>query len=427
MKLIYVVIDGLGDVPVEELEHRTPLDAAETPNMDYLAEHGKTGMMYTVGKGIAPESDVAVISILGYDPFKYATGRGVLEAVGVGVDVKDGDLALRCNFATLGVGNKIIDRRVGRDLTTKEAGELSQAINKNVELTAHQASFEFRNTVGYRGVLVMHREAEALSSAITNTDPAYHRTEQFSIARRIVEMSIRPCEPLNLTEAALTSAELVNELTRKSHAVLEGHAINRRRAAEGRLRANTILMRDAGHQLPRFFHIGKRYNVDFVSLVDMPVERGISTLAGMHPIDLPQPSQDFREDCQLRARKLADLLPAYDCFYIHIKGPDEPAHDGKAKRKAHLIAMIDEHLVGPLLKDIPIDDTVICVTADHSTPCKLKAHSDDPVPIVISGGKVKSDNIRRFSEKTCMKGSLGLLARGAELMPILINSIKSTG
>ncbi|UCG45901.1 MAG: phosphoglycerate mutase, partial [Candidatus Bathyarchaeota archaeon] len=132
VKLIYVVIDGLGDLPVEELEHRTPLDAAETPNMDYLAEHGKTGKMYTVGKGIAPESDVAVISILGYDPFKYATGRGVLEAIGVGVDVKDGDLALRCNFATLGVGNEIVDRRVGRDLTTKEAGELSLAVNKNV-------------------------------------------------------------------------------------------------------------------------------------------------------------------------------------------------------------------------------------------------------------------------------------------------------
>jgi 2,3-bisphosphoglycerate-independent phosphoglycerate mutase len=343
------------------------------------------------------------------------------------MEVKDGDLALRCNFATLGDGNEIVDRRVGRDLATKEAGELSLAINENVELRTHPASFEFRNTIGYRGVLVMHSETKTLSSAITNTDPAYHRKEQFSIAKEIVEMTIRPCEPFDQTEAAQTSAELVNEFTRKSHVVLEGHVINRRRAAEGRLRANTILMRDAGHQIPRFFHIGKRYNVKFVSLVDMPVERGISTLAGMHPIGLPQPSQDFGEDCQLRARKLVDLLQAYDCFYIHIKGPDEPAHDGNAKRKAHLITMIDKYLVGPLLKDVPLDNTVICVTADHSTPCKLKAHSDDPVPIVISGGKAKCDDVHRFSEKACMKGSLGLLARGAELMPILINSIKSAG
>ncbi|UCG45914.1 MAG: 2,3-bisphosphoglycerate-independent phosphoglycerate mutase, partial [Candidatus Bathyarchaeota archaeon] len=420
MKLIYVVIDGLGDLPVEELGHRTPLDVADTPNMDHLAKRGKTGMMYTVGKGIAPESDVAVISILGYDPFKYATGRGVLEAVGIGVNVKDGDLALRCNFATLGAGNEIIDRRVGRDLSTVEAGELSKAINKQVGLRAHAASFEFRNTIGYRGVLVIHSKTGALSSAITNTDPAYHRTKQFSVAEEAVEMTPRPCEPLDQTEAAQISAELVNEFTGKSHVILEGHTINRRRVAEGRLKANTILMRDAGHQLPRFFKIGKRYNVEFVSLVDMPVERGISTLAGMHPIDLPQPSQDFEEDCRLRAERLLDLLPAYDCFYIHIKGPDEPAHDGNAKRKTRLIALIDEYLIGPLLKDAPMENTVICVTADHSTPCRLKAHSDDPVPIVISGGKVDADDVTKFCESACMKGSLGLLPQGVELMPILI-------
>lgn len=424
MKLIYVVIDGMGDLPIEELGNRTPLEVAETPNMDFLAKRGKTGMMYTVGRGVAPESDVAVISILGYDPLKYSTGRGILEAFGAGVDVKDGDLALRCNFATLGVGNKIIDRRVGRDLTTEESGELSRAINKNVRLKSHSASFQFRNTVGYRGVLVIHSEKETLSSRITNTDPAYHRTEKFSVAETMVEMMPRKCEPLDKTDEAQTSAELVNEFTRESREILDEHKINRKRVADGRLKANTILMRDAGHRLPNFFSINERYNVEFVSLVDMPVERGISKLAGMHLVDLPHPSHDFKKDCILRARKLLDLLPVYDCFYIHIKGPDEPAHDGNAKLKAHFIAMIDKHFFGNLLNEARMGDNVICVTADHSTPCKLKAHSDDPVPIVISGDKVKEDDVNRFCERESKKGSLGILKHGSELMPILICSIK---
>ena len=132
--MIYVVIDGMGDLPIEKLGNKTPLEAADTPNMDFLAKTGKTGLMYTVGKGIAPESDVAVVSILGYDPFKYDVSRGALEALGAGLTMKDGDLALRCNFATLGPNNSIIDRRVGRSLTTEEATELAKAINEQIKL-----------------------------------------------------------------------------------------------------------------------------------------------------------------------------------------------------------------------------------------------------------------------------------------------------
>lgn len=120
MKLFFIVIDGMGDRPIKELGNKTPLEFAETPNMDFLAKNGKTGLMYTVGKGIAPESDVAVISILGYDPHKYHTDRGIFEAIGIGLRVKDGDLALRCNFATVDNDKQIIDRRVGRNLTTEE-------------------------------------------------------------------------------------------------------------------------------------------------------------------------------------------------------------------------------------------------------------------------------------------------------------------
>lgn len=425
MKLIYVVIDGMGDLPIEELGNKTPLEAAETPNMDLLAKKGKTGMMYTVGKGIAPESDVAVISILGYDPFRYSTGRGILEALGADVVVKDGDLTLRCNFATLGSENKIIDRRVGRDLTTKEAGELSKAVNKKVKLESHPVDFELKNTIGYRGVLVIRDKKGTLSSKITNTDPAYSRMEKLGVAETKVKMVFRRCEPLDKTDEAKMSAELVNEFTQKSHEVLDEHKINKKRVAEGKLKANIILMRDAGHRLPNFFSINAKYGVNFVSLVDMPVERGISKLTGMHVVDLPPPSHDLKKDCILRVKNLLHLLPSYDCFYIHIKGTDEPGHDGNFRLKTQLIATVDKYFFGNLLKDIRLEDYVICVTADHSTPCKLKAHSDDPVPIVISGNKIKKDNVYKFCEKECKKGSLGVLEHGTELVPKLISFIKA--
>jgi 2,3-bisphosphoglycerate-independent phosphoglycerate mutase len=424
LKLIYVVIDGMGDLPVEELGNRTPLEAAEKPNMNFLANNGKTGLMYTIGKGIAPESDVAVISILGYDPFEYSTGRGILEAVGADMIVNDGNLALRCNFATLGRGKEIVDRRVGRDLTTEEAVRLSEAVNENVKLESYPADFEFRSTIGYRAVLVIRSRKKPLSSKITNTDPAYFRIEDLGVAETEIEMLLKKCEPVDETEQAKFSAKLVNEFVAKSHTVLDEHEINTRRAAEGKLKANVVLTRDGGNLLPRFFNINEKYNVHFTSLTDMPVEKGISKLAGMQVTPLPPPSNDLEKDCKLRAMTLLDVLPFYDCFYIHIKGPDEPGHDGNFDLKAQLISTIDRHFFGELLKKIKLESYVICVTADHATPCKLKAHSDDPVPLLISGDKIKGDGIRNFSEKECRKGSLGILNHGSKLMPKLISFLK---
>jgi 2,3-bisphosphoglycerate-independent phosphoglycerate mutase len=415
----------MGDLPVKELGNRTPLEAAQTPNMDFLAKNGKTGLMYTVEKGIAPESDVAVISILGYDPFKYSTGRGILEAVGADVTVNDGDLALRCNFATSGRGNEILDRRAGRDLTTEEAEELTKAVNDEVKLESYPSNFEFRNTIGYRAVLVIRSKEKPLSSKITNTDPAYSRINELGVAESKIEMVLKECKPTDETEEAKISARIVNEFVKKSHIVLDEHEINKRRIAEEKLKANLILTRDGGHLLPKFFNINEKYNVSFVSLAEMPVEIGISKLAGMHITAVPPPSNDEKKDCTLRVKKLLDQLPLYDCFYIHLKGPDEPGHDGKFDVKTNIISVIDKYFLGALLERIELENYVICVTADHSTPCKLKAHADDPVPLLISGNKIKGDNISKFSEKECRKGSLGILKHGTELMPKLMGFLKT--
>ncbi len=425
MKLIYVAIDGMGDLPIKSLSNKTPLEAAETPNMDSLAKTGKTGLMYTVQKGVAPESDVAVISLLGYDPFKYSTGRGVIEAAGIGLNMKDGDLALRCNFATLGQGKNILDRRVGRTLSTMEATELSKAVNKEVKLESYPATFMFRNTLGHRAVLLIKSKAKPFSSNITNSDPAYTIVNGLGVAKSEVEMVLQTCEPTDKTEAAKVSATLVNEFIDKSHYFWEDHPINVKRAAEGKLKANVVLTRDAGHLLPKFFNINERYHVNFACLADMHAERGIAQLAGMESSLLPPPSGDLKKDCEVRVKALLEALPRHDCFYIHLKGPDEPGHDGNCTLKTQIISAIDKYFFGPLLKQISLEDNLICITTDHATPCALKVHSDTPVPILISGDKIVGNGKAiKFCEKECSKGSLGTIERGCELMPKLMALIK---
>ena len=425
MKLIFVAIDGMGDLPIESLGNKTPLEAAETPNLDSLAKKGKTGLMYTVRKGVAPESDVAVISLLGYDPFKYSTGRGVIEAAGVGLKMKDGDLALRCNFATLGQGKTILDRRVARSLRTEEASELTQAVNKEVKLTSYPATFEYKNTLGHRAVLLIKSKARPLSSNITNSDPAYIIMNGIGVAKPDVEMVLKTCEPTDNTEASKVSAGLVNEFIEKSHILWENHPINEKRAKEGKLKANVVLTRDAGHLLPKFFNINKRYDVNFAALADMHAERGIAQLAGMESSLLPPPTGNLQKDCEVRVKALLEALPKHDCFYIHLKGPDEPGHDGNCKLKTQVISAIDKYFFGPLLNQITLQDNLICVTTDHATPCALKVHSDTPVPVLISGDRFGNSTIVKFCEKECAKGSLGIIGRGCELMPKLMELLKT--
>jgi 2,3-bisphosphoglycerate-independent phosphoglycerate mutase len=425
LKLVYVVIDGMADIPTKEKDNQTPLSAAHTPNLDGLANKGNTGLMYAISKGIAPQSDAAVISVLGYDPFYYAPGRGVLEALGIGMSIKNGDLVLRCNFATLGEKNKIIDRRVGRSLTSEEALELSQYVNEKVKLESYPAFFELKSTAGHRAVLVIHNEAGVLSSKITNTDPAYTRLERLSVAEKEFEMLLKKCAPMNQSNSAKASAILVNEFIDKSTKVLNDNEINKNREKCKKLKANLILTRDAGNKLPQFFDFQKKYGFSFACLADMPVERGIAKAAGMSLIDLPPPSGDLKKDCLLRVKKLIEVLPQYDCFYIHIKGPDEPGHDGNFNLKKEMIATVDKYFFGEFLRQVDLSNFLICVTADHATPWILKAHSDDPVPVLISGSILQPDEAVNFSENECHRGSLGILQKGTELMPLLVNLLKN--
>ncbi len=426
-KILYVVLDGLGDRPIPDLGDKTPLEAAETPGLDSLAARGICGMVYPVGKGISPESDIAVISILGYDPHRYYTGRGPLEAYAVGVDVRDGDLVYRSNFATVGENWEIVDRRAGRNVTTEEATELSRELNEKVKLTSTPATFVFKNTVEHRAVLVIRCQGKHLSGEVSNTDPAYGKKGSLGVALKTYEKKVQKCVPLGGAtnpEGARIAAELTNEFTEKSHAVLDESPVNKERIARGSLPANVILNRDAGDRLPKFPSMEERYGLNFGCIVEMPVERGIALLTGMHPIEIPLSQENLEQRYGTIVREVLKKLAEFDAIYVHIKGPDVPGHDGDYKLKKEIIEKIDRFFIRPLVEGIDAGQTVIIVTADHSTPCLMKVHSDDPVPILVSGGPLKPDSVQVFSERACANGELGEMS-GQDIMPTVVNRLRS--
>lgn len=418
-------MDGLGDLPVKELGNKTPLEAAFTPRMDKLAQKGKTGLVYPVGKGIAPESDIAVISLLGYDAHKYYTGRGPLESFAEGLKVNDGDVAFRVNFATVADdGVTIRDRRVGRNLTTEEATALAKEINSKVTLSS--GTCEFKNTIGHRGVLVIRGMRSKLSGWITNTDPAYDREGVFGVAKEKFENLVAKSFPMPGYEdspEAKESALLLNEFTQKSHKILNESLLNKKRISENKLPANVILSRDAGDHLPQFPKIDTFFNLHFGSFVQMPVEKGIALLTGMEIIDIPDSSGHLDVDYPVWAKVALDSIKKYDGIYVHIKGPDEPAHDGDFKTKKEIIEAIDKFFFSSLLPQLDMSNTIIAVTADHSTVCAIKAHSADPVPLLISGGNVRPDGSLSFSEKAAKLGSIGEIL-GRDIMSLLVKSAR---
>jgi 2,3-bisphosphoglycerate-independent phosphoglycerate mutase len=422
-KILYIVLDGLGDQPIKELNNKTPLEAALTPNLDRLAQKGKTGIVYPVGRGIAPESDIAVISLLGYDAHKYYTGRGPLESFAEGLAIKDGDLALRVNFATVEQDGKTIkDRRVGRNLTTEEATSLAKEINSKVTLSS--ATFEFKNTIGHRGVLVIRGMRSKLSGWVTNTDPAYGREGVFGVAKEKFDNLVVESAPMPGHESspeAQEAARLLNEFTVKSNKVLNESLLNKKRITENKMPGNLILSRDAGDHLPDFPKIGSVYNLKFGSFVQMPVEKGIALLTGIEIISVPDSTGHLDVDYPIWSKVALDSIQKYGCIYVHIKGPDEPAHDGDFQTKKNIIEAIDKFFFATLLPRLEMSNTVVAVTADHSTVCAMKAHSADPVPLLISGGNLKPDGSMSFSERSAKLGSLGEIL-GREILPLLIKS-----
>ena len=414
-RLLYVCLDGLGDDPIPAFGGRTPLEAAATPFLDSLARRGRLGSVTTVGPGVAPESDIAVFAILGYDPREEHPGRGVVEAVGAGMDFRDGNLAYRVNFATC-EWPAIVDRRVGRDLSSDEARALAEEVNRELGLPG--ATFRLTATVEHRGALVIRDGAGPLSAEVTNTDPAYRKEGPLGVALETFPNEVARCEPLEDTDQARRAAELTNAFVEGSHRVLETAEVNVRRRAAGRLAANLILTRDGGDHVPKLQPIKERFGPSWGCFVEMPVERGIALLLGMEQV--PAPRVDGTDESFAGWASLAgEALAGYDALYVHIKGPDGPAHDGRAEDKRNVIEAIDRAFFGQALPALP-PDVLVAVTADHSTSCLRKAHTDDPVPIVLTGPGVSSDSSEEFGETAARRGSLGAVA-GVDIVPRLVD------
>jgi 2,3-bisphosphoglycerate-independent phosphoglycerate mutase len=410
-KLLFCVLDGAADRPCKDLGGKTPFEAAEKPAIDGLTQKGATGIVEVI-PGVAPESDAAVLSLLGYDPEKHHVGRGVFEALGAGLEFKNGMLALRANFATTSNGRDIVDRRAGRNLSTEEAKLLEKALNE-IKIPGFKCTF--RATVQHRGVLVIEREGGALSSNISNTDPAYAVGKgKIGIAKATFKPEVVDAEPLDESKEAMLAAEAVNKWWNAAFSAIDEHEVNKARRNKGFMPGNLILLRDAGSRLPRLKPLPGKWAI----VADMPLEIGIAKAARMDVEKVPVPTFTSK-DYASRVEAAVKCLKNHDGVYVHLKGPDLFGHDGMAKEKTRSIEDIDEAFFQPLLKRISLKETIVAVTCDHTTPCDLKAHSSDPVPLAVAGGTVESDATQEFNEKACAKGAFGTL-RGPRVMPMLL-------
>jgi 2,3-bisphosphoglycerate-independent phosphoglycerate mutase len=385
-----VVLDGLGDRPHPATGNRSPVDAASTPNLDRLAQLGSMGSLVVIRAGVAPESDAGVFALLGYDPETDSPGRGVLEALGVDLPLAPEDVALRLNFATSDGAGLILDSRVGRSLTTHESEELARSLTEADLVADEGVRAEVRATVGHRGVLWLRATSGgALSANITNADPFYEKQGGMGQARRPETPRLLVVQPMDGSPAAARTARVLNLFLSRVGPVLAGHRVNARRALAGKRIANCLLVRNAG-QLPSppppSFEA--KWGIRGASLTEMPVEKGIAKVLALEDRYVGQMGPDRDVGYRERARIARELLAQFPFIYVHLKGPDEPGHDGDAVLKKEVVEAIDRSFFGPFLEGLDLGQARVAVTADHATPAIVKAHTDDPVPLLLVGAGV---------------------------------------
>ena len=422
---VLVVLDGLGDRPHPATGGRSPIEAAATPQLDGLVRRGASGEVVVVGPGVAPESDAGVFALLGYDPVRDSPGRGVLEALGVEVPLAPGDVALRLNFATAEGNGAILDSRVGRSLSTSEAAELARGLTDADLVGDLGVRAEVRATVGHRGILWLRPvSGGALSPDISNSDPFYEKVGGMGHARRPENPTILRTEPLDATPEARRTAEAVNVFLDRAAALLAGHRVNARRALSGKRIANALLVRNAGAlagRRPTAF--AEKHGRTGAALTEMPVERGIARVLGLADEYVGPMGADRDAGYRERAERTLRLLAEHPFVYVHLKGPDEPGHDGNALLKKEVVEAIDRSFFGPFLSGLDLDRVRLAVTADHATPSILKGHSDDPVPLLLVGAGVAAappPGPGKFGgESTTSKGSLGT-RKGSEVLELLL-------
>ncbi len=372
MKYIVILGDGMADEPLEELGGRTPLEYARTPNMDRIAREGRCGLLQTVPDAFEPGSDIANLSILGYDPAESYTGRGALEAASIGVDLAEEDVAYRCNLVTVRDG-MMEDFNAGHISSSEGAGLLRDLDTVLEEVRLYPG-------ISYRNLIVVPGGEGAA------TTPPHD----------IVGQPIEPYLPKG------ADAESLLRCMKASREVFAGHPLNRLRIQEGKLPATQIWPWSGGKKpyLPLF---AEKYGLSggMISAVDLL--GGIARLAGMEVIAVPGATGYLDTDYEAKARYAAEALGHLDFVYMHVEAPDEAGHMGSVEEKVRAIERLDE-VIG-LILDVP--DLVVAVLPDHPTPIRTKTHSRDPVPFAVLGKG--TDATAAFSEREAASGSYGLM------------------
>lgn len=394
-KILFVVLDGLGDEPIPKLGNQTPLQAADSPYMDLLAKDGKLGLAESNFRGALPTSEESHFQLFGYDPDKLGLRRGIVTASGAGIDVQKGDVALRANFAYVKDG-QAVDRRAGR---IKDTQELIEALRK---IEVDGAEFIIKSAKEHRLGIVIR--AQGLSGRISDSDPFY------------VDLGtdVRRVKPLDDSSEAKKTAKILNRFLDKVHQVLKSHPLNKKRERTGKPPANYILTRGAC-SIKDLTSFKDKYGMNAACIAGKVLYKQVARMLGMEIIKVQGADGTVETNLEGKIGAANRTLLDYDFVFLHIKATDSLAEDGKYMEKKGFIEKIDQKLE---VLDRP-KDIVICITCDHSTCSLLKRHCDRPCPVLIWGKA--SDETEKFSEKECKKGQLGKFKQ-IDLMNLLINS-----
>lgn len=384
-KILLLVMDGLGGLPRVQ-GGLTELESAKTPNMDRLAREGTTGLSIPVSRGIAPGSGPAHLALFGYDPLVYDIGRGVLEAIGIGLDVQEGDVAIRGNFATIDGEGNITDRRAGRIPT--EEGEKRVELLKDIQIDGIET--QIRVGEGYRFALVLR--GEGLNPEIDDTDPQITGVPPLPAQARIPE--------------AERTADLVNQWIAQARERLQGQEP-----------ANMVTLRGfaTDPKLPKYADV---YKLRAACVATYPMYKGVSRLVGMDIVET-----DIHDTIQQEFEKVCQVWSNYDFVFCHVKPTDSRGEDGDFDAKVAVIEEVDKAL--PTL--MQLNPAVFIITGDHSTPATYRAHSWHPVPTLLHASATHlTDRTQGFGEREAMFGGLGQF-RAADLMPLALAHAKRLG
>lgn len=378
-KILLVVLDGLGDRPNPELNFRTPLQAAFRPNMNKLASNGLNGLLSPVRSGLNVGSDTSHLSLLGYDPVEFYSGRGPFEAMGLGMDVRPGDIAFRANFATRENG-LVTDRRAGR--IEDGNAELCKMLNLEID----GIEFFVKEGVEHRAALVLR--GLGLSDRISDSDPHFSGRP--------------PSDVKAFDNSAEVTANALNKYLAHARKLLDSSSVNKRREQKGEPKGNELLIRGAGMApvLPPF---KQKHSMNGACVVGIPMIAGICGLVGMDIVKHPGATGRVDTDYSGKVRKAISALRDHDFVLLNIKATDIAGHDGDPLLKREVLEKIDAAFE-PLLEIL--GDSVVAITGDHSTPCATKEHSGDPVPIVFATDGIRKDSVRHFDEVSAGKGAL---------------------